>query len=272
MKAFLRFIGYSFLTFLILLTLIRNFEATEATELDLNYAANCEDGFEVINSRGDRGHQRTWELKKASLSFCASYKSEEAISGASKVFRNNMRLGTNDYIEYWGSVYRNLVTGSRSDLKFLVDSLTNISKEKNLSRTNLAQMVVSFIQDIPYSYVLNQPCETFDTKGKPCLGNTDLGILSPYEFMHTLYGDCDTRAVIIYALLEAMGFDPMIVVSNQYAHAMLALNIPSSGDHIKHRGNNYYFWETTAKGWPIGMLPPSTNNINYWKIALVNGR
>ena len=131
-------------------------------------------------------------------------------------------------------------------------------------------MIVTFVQDIPYSYVLNIDCDDYQTGDKPCIGNVALGLLSPYEFIHSLYGDCDTRAVLIYTILEELGFDPMIVVSDEYAHAMLALNIPASGDHLTYRGNNYYFWETTAKGWPIGMLPPTTNNVNYWKIALVN--
>lgn len=271
MKALFRFISYALLTFLILATLIGQLEQ-ELPETDRAIAVTCEDGFEVVNSSGDRGHQRSWDMKKTSLTFCTSYKSIRKTSTSAMKRRDEVRPITNDYLSYWGSVYQSLVTDSRSNLGFLVDSLLTISKEKQLSREHLAELVVTFIQDIPYSYILNQPCETYDTKGKPCLGNVDLGILSPYEFIHTLYGDCDTRAVIIYALLAEMGFDPMIVVSKQYAHAMLALNIRASGDHIKHQGNNYYFWETTAKDWPIGMLPPSTNNINYWKIALVNGR
>ncbi len=113
-------------------------------------------------------------------------------------------------------------------------------------------------------------CEDFETDGQPCIGNVPLGIISPYEFIHSLYGDCDTRSVLLYVLLAEMGFDPMIVVSDEYAHAMLALNVQAQGDHIRHEGKKYYFWETTAAGWPIGMLPPDVNNINYWKIALVN--
>jgi len=154
--------------------------------------------------------------------------------------------------------------------RFIVDSLSFIAGQKQLSRVELAQMVVTFVQDIPYSYILDKDCATYQTNGKPCIGNIALGILSPYEFLHSLYGDCDTRAVLIYAILDELGFDPMIVVSNQYAHAMLALHLPSSGDHLRHRGKNYYFWETTAEGWLLGMLPPTTNNVNYWKIALVN--
>ena len=73
-----------------------------------------------------------------------------------------------------------------------------------------------------------------------------------------------------YVILEHMGYDPMIVVSDEYAHAMLALNLPAQGDYIRYAGKKYYFWETTATGWGIGMLPPESNNKEYWKKALVS--
>ena len=49
---------------------------------------------------------------------------------------------------------------------------------------------------------------------------------------------------------------------------MIALNIPTQGDYIEHRGVRYYYWETTAVGWPAGMLPPSVSNSDYWEVAL----
>lgn len=264
MKGFIRFLVfilfvYSFLSWLI------NLQDEEVATPE-----TCVDGFEVINSFQDRRHQREWEAMDFSNSFCTSYESLERINSATRDRRNRITREAFSYEDLWGSVYRNLVEDSKNNIRFLADSLSVISSEKQLTRPALAEMIVTFVQDIPYSYVLNIDCSEYETNGKPCLGNVALGLLSPYEFIHSLYGDCDTRAVLIYTLLEELGFDPMIVVSNQYAHAMLALNIPSSGDHLTHRGNNYYFWETTAKGWPIGMLPPSTNNVNYWKIALVN--
>lgn len=139
---------------------------------------------------------------------------------------------------------------------------------ENLDRSKLAELVVTFVQDIPYSYVLPGDCESYKTNGKPCVGDVTLGIYSPYEFIHTLNGDCDTRSVLIYAILQELAFDPMILISDEYAHAMIALNIPTSGDYILSGGEKYYFWETTAKGWPVGMLPPTTGNKDYWKIAL----
>jgi hypothetical protein len=229
---------------------------------------NCSDQFIVINEESDRYHQRDWSYGDNSMSFCSQYNSMEITSVEAGKRRNRMLYDFDSYEDLWGKVYQTLVSESKSDLDFLVDSLANIGKERALTRPELAEMIVAFVQDIPYSYVLATDCESYETNGKPCLGNMTFGILSPYEFIHSLYGDCDTRAVLIYTILEEMRFDPMIVVSDEYAHAMLALNIPASGDHLKYRGNNYYFWETTAEGWPLGMLPPTTNNVNYWKVAL----
>lgn len=232
----------------------------------------CEDRFATINKNNDRKHERNWQTSSYGDSFCASYNSKESISQSMGEQRNSIYSEIDNYENFWGSVYQELVKDSNPHLNVLIDSLKILSKKNGLDNAEFAEMVVSFVQDIPYSYVRSEACTDADNKGKPCVGNMALGILSPYEFLHTLYGDCDTRAVLIYAILEKCGYDPMIVISNEYAHAMLALNIPSAGDHLKHRGKNYYFWETTGKGWPIGMLPPNSNNVDYWKVALVNDK
>ena len=264
MKGFLRLITFAVITYALLSSLIGLFQKEDIM------LETCRDKFQVLNRKGDRLHQRNWQLRDNSSSFCMRYQSREKRSRQIAYQRDQMSVEAFEYQDLWGQVYYELVKEGQSSIKFLIDSLSEISNERNLSRFELAEMVVTFVQDIPYSYILGEDCKTYNTKGRPCLGNVTLGILSPYEFIHTLYGDCDTRSVLIYAILEELGYAPMIVISYQYAHAMLALNIPAAGDHLKHRGNNYYFWETTTKGWPIGMLPPSTGNPKYWEIALIN--
>ncbi|WP_462253694.1 hypothetical protein [Ekhidna sp.] len=264
MKSFFQFVFYVLLVFFLLSSIISMFDD------GVNQLPNCDDNYVVINDNNDRLHQREWDFASQSNSFCVSYNTIESTSLESGESRNEIEINREEYEEIWGHIYSELVTDSKRYIEFLADSLVGVSKTNNLSRDELAELIVSFVQDIPYSYVRSKPCVESDNKGKPCIGNIAFGLLSPYEFIHSLYGDCDTRTVLIYAILESLNYDPMIVVSNEYAHAMLALNIAASGDHLKHRGKNYYFWETTGKGWPIGMLPPNSNNVNYWKIALVN--
>jgi len=263
MKKFLRVVGYFVAIFFILNILIQTIKETDTEE-------RCPDGFDVLNTGNDRLHTRGWNSIDQSRSFCGAYRSKGATSDRLAKKRLTMNLRGDSYLEFWSHVYASLVTDSKSDIGFLVDSLAAIGDRDKLSRLELAELIVSFVQDIPYSFVVPEDCKEIQTDGKPCAGNIPLGILSPYEFIHSLYGDCDTRAVLIYTILEELDFDPMIVVSNEYAHAMLALKAPATGDYLLHQGEKYYFWETTAKGWPLGMLPPNTGNVNYWKSVLAH--
>lgn len=230
----------------------------------------CEDSMEVINEGDDRHHQRAWQSISSRQYYCANYQTtgEQNVAGA--IVRDEMpaKLGQYDYL--WSRVYEVLAEDGVGQLDFLVDSIQNISASKGLSTIELAELVVTFVQDIPYRYVIPSDCDAYETNGTPCVGRIPYGILSPYEFLHTLYGDCDTRAVLIYALLKQLKYNVSIVVSDEYRHAMIAINLPAAGDYLIHQGRRYYFWETTATGWQMGLLPPSYNNKDYWKIALVN--
>lgn len=264
MKNFLRSIVFIFIVYCLLSIVIQTFRNNPFQN------EVCRDQFEVINSRLDRLHKRSWNYGTSKGPFCSSYETLELQSKQSELFRTSISSYKTTYNEYWGDVYKKLVEESKPHLGFIIDSLSNVAIEKELSKEEQANLIVSFIQDIPYSYILSRDCSYEETSKHPCVGNASLGILSPYEFIHSLHGDCDTRSVLIYAILEEMGFDPMIVISREYAHAMLAINMPAVGDHLTFKEKNYYFWETTAKNWPVGVLPPSSNNVNYWKIALVN--
>ena len=177
------------------------------------------------------------------------------------------------YIDYWESdddfwkkVYFDLYIKNKSRLDFIQDSLLNIRDSLRLNRDDFARMVVSFVQDIPYNYILPEGCEGHDDY--PCVPNVKYGILSPVEFLTRLQGDCDTRTVLLFTLLKNFGYSPIIINSNEYLHSMLALDLPASGDYLIHKGKRYAFWETTNVGWLPGMLPPDMNNTSYWNVIL----
>ncbi|WP_258103918.1 hypothetical protein [Marinoscillum sp. MHG1-6] len=264
MKNIFRTLGYGIVIYIVFSFLIN------LIKLSKREHAYCDEYSQVNPFTKDAHHFRYWRLGDKRGDFCTDYESIFKLSEERSLNRTEMVLDEDDYHNFWGTVYMKLVAQSHGDLDFIADSLLNISTSMGMDASTLAELTVSFIQDIPYSYVLGDDCGNRNTQGFDCIGNQAYGILSPYEFLHTLYGDCDTRAVLLYAILQKMNFDPMIVVSDEYAHAMLALNIPSSGDYIEHGKKKYYFWETTGAGWPIGMLPPDCSNVNYWKIALVN--
>jgi hypothetical protein len=59
-----------------------------------------------------------------------------------------------------------------------------------------------------------------------------------------------------------------IFISEEYEHAMLGINIATTGKYIRNGGTRYYFWETTVDGMDVGIMPPDYSNLSLWSVAL----
>lgn len=258
------FVIYSALSFIIGLM---GSVASEDDYYEYEYAELCDEYSIADTLQADvrLTHFRSWNKYSFDSVYCLSYALAGNEIGSSNLFRNTLRSQGDSYENYWRNVYYDLASHDSEIISFLQDSLQQLATQNMLTRNEFAKLIVSFVQDIPYNYVVPGPCDRDD---HPCRGNEKFGILSPVEFLYTLSGDCDTRSVLLYAMLKHFGFDPLIMISNEYRHAMIAIDLPASGDHVIHKGKKFYFWETTNTGWLPGMLPPGTNNVDYWKISL----
>lgn len=219
-------------------------------------------GWEVATT-----HHRVWkdaDASKRRLQFSFT----PAMSDEAFYHRDTMLIdeGENEKI-FWRNFYFGLYDHNKESLNPLKDSIISMGVTDNISAPDLIYTAVSMIQDIPYNYILSTD-SCFTHTDYPCVPLQRYGILSPVEFLYSLSGDCDTRTVTLFTLLKNLGFDPIIVNSYQYRHSMLAVDVPTGGDFIMHKGRKFYFWETTATGWMPGMLPPDMPNTNYWTIIL----
>lgn len=210
---------------------------------------------------------RSWTEYMNNTGFCSQYDITFQDVDDAEYSRNNIYIANwSDDEDYWRQVYAKLYYDNKDHLKSLEDSLLFIREKNQMDRDEFARMVVAFVQDIPYEYVLAEDCKGDETA--PCNGNVALGIYSPVEFMGRMHGDCDTRTVLLYTLLRNFGYEPLILNSHEYLHSILALDVASSGDDFEYRGKRYAYWETTNVGWLAGMLPPDMNNKDYWSVAL----
>jgi hypothetical protein len=227
----------------------------------------CDEFMDSLSSPvRERIIQRSWKAYQYEA-YCTRYGALEQTSHEGKQFRHALEVPWDgDFLKFWNSVYHYLHQQDLGKLTVLQDSLHQIAINGNLSRSDFADLIVSFVQDIPYEFVLPGECTGKETK--PCNGNILYGIYSPSEFVFQLKGDCDTRTVLLYTLLENLGFDAVIFNSQQYEHSMLGIDLPSTGDFIRYKGKQFYFWETTNIGWMHGVLPPSMNSVKYWNIVL----
>lgn len=174
-------------------------------------------------------------------------------------------------------LYSSLKNFDSNKLDLIYSTLQKIKNDNNLNRNRFAEVVVSLIQSIPYSFNIPGNCNGDDLpsaykndiiSGVPCISNVRHDILTPLEFFYLQKGDCDSRTVLIYTILKRFGYDIVILNSELYGHSMIGINIPAYGKHKLINGKKYYFWETTNTGWSVGELPPKNWNISKWYLAL----
>ena len=175
-------------------------------------------------------------------------------------------------------LYRDMYVFDKPRLNLIYKELNNSRLEFNLSKIDFADMIVSMVQNMPYNVITQDPCfqayannsnikELMDS-GFDCDGEVYGGVYSPLQFIFENKGDCDSRTIFLYTLLKKFNYDVVILNSDFYGHSIIGLNIPSTGSYKLHLGKRYYTWESTAKNWLIGQLPPGYTNLNYWYVAL----
>ena len=182
---------------------------------------------------------------------------------------------------FWGDLYDYLDRKDTPKLDLVITAFAEIQANKNLNQMEFAEMVVSCIQDIPYALVFESEClppENYDyeiqrvLKDCPecCVGGVKYGVQNPVTFLQSLKGDCDSRTVLIYALLKYFGYDIAILNSDYYRHSILGINIPGAGTYKTYYGKRYLLWETTNKYFKAGDLPSTFNDVSYWNIVLTS--
>ena len=112
--------------------------------------------------------------------------------------------------------------------------------------TETARRVLAWVQGFVY---------VRDEKG------TDF--VPPLAAAYGATGDCDSRAMVAAVVLERLGIDSILMVSREYSHAMLAVDVPGGGQRFEFNGKKYLVGETTAKV-GLGMIAADMVDWSKW--------
>lgn len=193
-------------------------------------------------------------------------------------FKNSLNLTENSKRIYDEIIYR-LKENDKNGLQGLYNLFDSLQKSNKLNAEEFAEMVVSFVQDMPYSLVLPFACDPsiyadkfisnyLSSKDALCDDFERFGIKSPVEFLASLRGDCDSRTLLIYAILSHYDFDVAVLSSEHYNHSLIGVNLPYVGLSFRYNQQRYVLWETTAPNVRPGVLPNEISNLAYWRISL----
>lgn len=199
------------------------------------------------------------------------------------LFSKSQRINSENYS---GALYAEMFMTDNRFLEDMINSYKGIIQNKGLNPYESLEMIVTSIQSIPYTYVLNGnpkcgeaeniskrkiPAENCTVSTSPC-GCCDnvipFAVYSPVEFAVQQTADCDTRSLFAYTILKRLGFDVAIMSSREEWHSVLGVSVPNVPGDGK-RGNignarNYFLWELTSYGHALGQYIDGSD----WEIAL----
>jgi len=153
----------------------------------------------------------------------------------------------------WAKVYSRVFYDASPKMETVLTGFNKIFKEENFDSRDKVYFVITFVQNIKY--------------GRP---GGKLDLFPPLGTIAFKFGDCDSKAMLLYVILEKMGIDCAMMWSYNYKHAMLGVKVGGRGNFLITNGKKYYFLETTYPNWDVGELPPEFNNTKFWFISEID--
>ncbi len=148
------------------------------------------------------------------------------------------------WVEAWSRFYRMVYRESAVRLDRLTTEISRGLPPDD--PTESARRILAWVQGFVYER---------DPKG--------IDFVTPLVGAYEARGDCDSRAVIMAAILQRLGIDCVLMLSREYSHAMLAVDVPGGGQRFPWRGKQYLVAETTAKV-GLGMIASTQTDWNKW--------
>lgn len=205
------------------------------------------------------------------------YSGKYGIKNSDFVNAKNFKNSLSENSPYSKIIY-SLKENDKNSIQQVYRMFDEIQAKRYLSKEKFAEMVVSFVQNIPYAMILPGSCDAKDynseyirqylqAKNAPCSAFQKFGINTPIEFLVNLNGDCDTRTLLVFTILEHYNYDVVLLSSDIYQHSILGINLPYQGARYEFMDKSYIFWETTSFS-PPGIIDNEISNTSNWYISL----
>ena len=138
----------------------------------------------------------------------------------------------------WERYYRQIYRDSYGRIDTVLSDIKNtifpLCSEQNPKNPELcyAQTLLSWVQNFNYNRNTKKGQSDFTS-----VPNVICGVGN----------DCDSRSLLISILLNDIGTKTIMLVSGEYAHALVATSISAPGQKFIYNNQEYLIGETTAK-------------------------
>jgi len=148
------------------------------------------------------------------------------------------------WIDAWARFYRMVYRDSADRLEELAAAFTRSLPADD--PTECARRVLAWVQGFTFER---------DVAG--------LDFVPPLTAAFEQRGDCDARAMVMAVLLERLGIDCVLMLSREYSHALLGVDVPGGGRRFPFGGREYLIAETTARV-GLGMIDAAQADFSKW--------
>ncbi len=148
------------------------------------------------------------------------------------------------WVDAWGRFYRMVYRESAARLDDLTAAFARSLPADD--PTECARRALAWVQGFSYERDL-----------------AGIDYVPPLAAAFARRGDCDARAVVMAIVLEGLGIDCALMLSREYSHAMLAVDVPGGGQRFPFGGREYLVAETTAKV-GLGMIDAEQADFTKW--------
>lgn len=142
----------------------------------------------------------------------------------------------NEFVPAWKRYYRIIFKDNFLRLKNLFEILDDNFKLKYKSDREKVLILLNWIQNFDYYRT-----------------GTTSDLTSPLETGYYMAGDCDSRSLLFVILLKFLNIDSILLVSTEYSHSAVGVDIDGNGARIEFNNKNYLFAELTGQV-DIGMI------------------
>ena len=158
----------------------------------------------------------------------------------------NFKGGTPDAVLAWDRYYKLVYRDNYHRFDKIYDAIKPHFRNKSPLET--AEVLLDWLQSFEYG-----SSDTFSD------------LLSPLASLVRGVGDCDSLALAYLILLEHFGVDGILLVSEEYAHAMAGVAVDRQGGiRYEINGKSYLFAEMT-KDVDLGMIASGMTDYSKWQ-------
>ncbi len=150
------------------------------------------------------------------------------------------------WAQAWRRYYRMLYRDNYERLAPVSEALFHDLARSGVPREEMPQAILSWLQGAEYRRT-----------------NTLSDLMNPSWCLVDFAGDCDSLGLTYAIILDHLGFDAVLMVSLEYAHAMVGIDIPGAGARFPFDERQWLVAELTAPV-ALGQIEASMSDVGGW--------